>query len=63
MGMEMDFGTDPGTTIVSMIKYLKRIIEELSEALRRTKAFAARENVFKIREKGDRKPLPEEQVR
>ena len=27
LGMEMDFGTDPGTMIVSMLKYLQNTIE------------------------------------
>ena len=36
LGMEMDFGTNPGTMIISMIKYLQKIIEEFPETLRRT---------------------------
>ena len=35
----MDFGTDPGTMIISMIKYLQKIIEEFPETLRGTKAW------------------------
>jgi hypothetical protein len=63
LGMEMDFGTDPGTMIISMIKYLQKIIEEFPEALRGTKSSPARDNLFEIREEGDRKLLPEEQAR
>ena len=62
LGMEMDFGTDPGTMIISMIKYLQKIMEELSETLRGTKALPARDNLFEIREEADRKLLPEEQA-
>jgi hypothetical protein len=59
----MDFGTDPGTVIIFMIKYLQNIIEEFPEVLRGTKASPARDNLFEIREEGDRKLLPEEQAR
>ena len=62
LGMEMDFGTDPGTMIVSMIKYLQKVTEEYPETLRRTKASPARDNLFEIREGGGRKLLPEEQA-
>ena len=62
LGMEMDFGSDPGTMIISMIKYLQKIKEEFPETLRGTKASPARDNLFEIREEGDRKLLPEEQV-
>ena len=62
LGMEMDFGTDPGTMIISMIKYLQKIIEEFPETLRGTKASPARDNLFEIREETDRKMLPEEQA-
>ena len=45
LSIEMEFGTDPGTIVVSMIKYLQKIIEEVSEALRGTKASPARDNL------------------
>ena len=62
LGMEMDFGTDPGTMIVSMVKYLQKITEELPETLRGAKALPARDNLFEIREEEDRKLMPEEQA-
>jgi len=62
LGMEMDFGSDPGTMIISMIKYLQKIIEEFPERLRGTKASPARDNLFDVREDEDRKLLPEEQA-
>ena len=58
----MDFGTDPGTMIVSMIKYLQKIMEEFPETLSGTKASPARDNLFEIREEEDRKLLPAEQA-
>ena len=62
LGMDMDFGSDPGTMIVSMIKYLQNIIEEFSETLRGTHESPSRDNLFEIREEADRKLLPEEQA-
>ena len=48
--------------IMSMIKYIQKIIEEFLDTLRGTKASQARDNLFEIREEEDRKLLPEEQV-
>ena len=48
LGMELDFGTCPGTLIISMIKYLQKIIDEFSEFLRGTKACPAGDNLFNI---------------
>ena len=62
LGMEIEFGTDPSTMIVSMIKYLQKIIEEFPETLRGTKVSPMRDNLFEIREEEDRKLLPEEQA-
>ena len=31
LGMEMDFGTDPGTMIISMIKYLHKIMKNVQK--------------------------------
>ena len=58
----MDFGTDPGTIVVSMITYLQKIIEEFPAKLRGTKASPTRDNLFEIRDEEDRKLLPEEQA-
>ena len=60
--MEMDFGTDPGIMIVLMIQYLQKIMEEIPEMLRGTKASPVRDNLFEIRKEEDRKLLPEEQA-
>ena len=62
LGTEMNFGTDPGTMIISTIKYLHKIIEEFPEALSETKASPARDTLFRIREEGNIKVLPEEQA-
>ena len=61
--MKLDFGTCPGTLIISMIKYLQKIIDEFPEVLRGTKACSTGDNIFKFRENQDRKLLPEEMAR
>ena len=38
LGMDLDFGTSPGTMIISMIKYLQKVIDEFPEVLRGTNA-------------------------
>ena len=58
----MNVGTDPGTIIVSMIKYLQKIIEGFLETLRGEKTSPVRNNMFEIREEEDIKLLPEEQA-
>ena len=58
LGMELDFGTCPGTPIISMIKYLQKIIDEFPEVLRGTKACPVGDNLFKIRDSEDRELLP-----
>ena len=63
LGMDIDWASVPGTTIVSMIKYLHKVIEELPEVLRGTKASPAGDHLFTIREDGKIKLLPEEQAR
>ena len=47
LGMKVDFGTCPGTLIISMIKYLQKIMDDFTEVLRGTKAFPASDNIFK----------------
>ena len=59
LGMELDFGTCPGTLIISMIKYLQKIIDEFPEVIRGTKACHAGDNLFKIRDDKNRELLPE----
>ena len=61
--MELDFGTCPGTIIISMINYLQEIIDEFPEVLSDTKACPAGDNLFNIRDNEDRELLPEEMER
>ena len=49
LGMDMDWGTSPGTMIVLMIKYLAKFIEEFPEVLTSTKSSRAADHLFKIR--------------
>ena len=62
LGMELDFETCPGTMIVSMIKYLQKIIQEFPEILKATTACPATDNLFTIREE-DRELLSEEMAK
>ena len=48
IGMKLDFRTCPGTLIISMIKYLQKIIDEFPEFLRGAKSCPAGDNLFKI---------------
>ena len=61
--MELDFGTFPGTLIISMIKYLHKIMYELTEFIRGTKACTVGDNLFKIQDNEDKELLPEEMAR
>ena len=63
LGMELDFGTDPGTMIISMIKYLQTILGEFLEVLRSTKACPARDHLFKIRPDEERELLSKEMAK
>ena len=63
LGMEIDFETCPGTMIVSMIKYLQKIIEEFPEVLTTTTACPAIDNLFTIREEEDRELISEEMAK
>ena len=59
----MYWATDPGTTIVSMVKYLYKIIEEFPEVIKGTRFSPAGDHLFDVREDADRKVLPGEQAR
>ena len=63
LGMDIDLASVPGTMILSMIKYLYKVIEKFSEVLRGTKASPSGDHLFTFREDGKRKLLPEEQAR
>ena len=61
--MDIDWLTQPGVMIISMIKYLQKIIEEFPEVIKSTRSSPAGDHLFKIREETDRKVLLEEQAR
>ena len=63
LGMDMDWVTEPGTMIVSMIKYLYKVIEEFPEVMKGKRSSPAGDHLFNVREDADRKLLPEEQAR
>ena len=50
LGMDLNFGTSPGTMIISMIKYLQKVIGEFPEVLRSTKACLVGDTLFKVQE-------------
>ena len=62
-GMELDSRTCPGTIIISMIKYLQKIIDGFPEVIKGTKACPDGDNLFKIRDDEDRDLLTEEMAR
>ena len=61
LGVDLDFGTNPGTMPMSMIKYLQKVIDEFPEVLRGAKACPVGENLFKVRDDEDRE-LPNEEM-
>ena len=63
LGMDLDFGTCPGTVIISMIRYLQTVIDEFPEALRGTKACPMGDNLFKVQEVEDRELISEEMAK
>ena len=63
LGMDIDFESEPGTLIISMIKYLSQMIEEWPEELKRHKTNPHADHLFNIRTDEDRELLPEEMAR
>ena len=63
LGMQLDWGSSPGTMIVSMIKYLQKVIEEFPEVLNGKRYSPAGDHLFNVREDDTRQILPEEQAR
>ena len=59
LGMELDFESCPGTMIVSMIKYLQKVIQEFPELIEKTTACPGTDNLFTVRDEEDRKILSE----
>ena len=62
LGMDMDWNQD-GTMIVSMIKYLQKVIDNFPEIIRSTAVTPASEHLFQMQDEKDRKLLPEEQAK
>ena len=58
--MDLDCGSLSGVLIVSMIKYLTKVLEEWPEELRVLKINLHPDNLFTIREDDNRELLPEE---
>ena len=61
LGMDLDWSQD-GVFIVSMIKYLRKIIDDFPEELHSTRDMPANDNLFTIRDDKSRKLLPEDQA-
>ena len=48
LGMDLDYGLSPGVLIVSIIKYLTKVLEEWLEELRGSKINPHSDNLFTI---------------
>ena len=46
--MDIDWLTKSGVMIISMIKYLQKIIEEFPEDIKSTRAFPAGDHLFEV---------------
>ena len=62
LGMDLDWESAPGELIISMIKYLQKIIDEWPEELSSTKINPANNTLFTIRDDKDRVILPKEKA-
>ena len=60
LGLDMDWPSVPGTLIVTVIKYLQKVIEKFPELLCGSKASPAGDHLFTVREDGNRKLQCEE---
>ena len=60
LGMDLDYGSSPGVLIISMIKYLTKVLKEWPEELRGSKINPHSDLSFTIREDDDRELLPKE---
>ena len=58
--MDLDYGSSPEILILSIIKYLTKVLEEWPEELRGSKINPHSDNLFTIQEDEDRELLPEE---
>ena len=48
LGMDIDWLTKPGVMIVSMIKYLQKVIDEFPEDIKSTRASPAGDHLFEV---------------
>ena len=48
LGMDIDWLTNPGVMIVSMVKYLQKIIEEFPEAIKSASPSPAGDQLFDV---------------
>ena len=55
LGVDMEFNED-GTLDISMIKYLKNVIDEFPESIKGRAATPAHEKLFVIRDKNEQGP-------
>ena len=62
LGMDIDWATVPGTMIVSIIKYLFKVMEEFPKIIKGTRSSPAGDHLFRVQEDAGRKLLPEEQA-
>ena len=58
--MDLDYGSSSGGLIVSMIKYLTKVLEEWPEELRGSKINPRPDHLFTIRDNDDWELLPKE---
>ena len=63
LGMDIEWLTKPGVMIVSMVKYLQKIIEEFPEVIKLTSPSPAGDPFFDVREEADRKVISKEKAR
>jgi hypothetical protein len=61
LGVDMEFNED-GTLDISMIKYLKNVIDEFPEIIKGRAATPAHEKLFVIRDENEARPLKEDQA-
>ncbi len=61
LGMIFDY-THNGKVMINQIKYIKLIIDEFPEDIKRTQATPAADYLFTVRDESEARPLPEEQA-
>ena len=60
MGMELGFGSCPGTMIITMIKYLQKIIDQFTEILMGMKSSTTTDKMVMIQDKENMELMHEE---